>query len=61
MKDQIIRVLVYLCVVKIIDLLMKSCIEPQLEKFGMEKRTRECVGLLVEILAILGGLYLIKK
>lgn len=61
MKDQIIRVLIYLFVVKTIDLIMKSTIEPQLEKFGLKKRTRECVGLLMEIIAILAGLYLIKK
>lgn len=60
MKKQIIGVLIYLLVVKSIDLLMKSVVDLQLEKFGLKKKARQCIRLSVEILAILTGLYLLK-
>tara|TARA_R110002074_G_scaffold247205_2_gene419192 strand:- start:1020 stop:1229 length:210 start_codon:yes stop_codon:yes gene_type:complete len=60
-KKQILGVLVYLLVVKTIDLFMKGVVAPQLTKLGMGEEVRERVRLLVEISAIIGGIYVLKR
>lgn len=61
LRKQVFGVLVYLLVVKCIDLLMKSIVSPRLEKMGFSKNHSQCIRLALEITTIVLGLMVLKK
>ena len=60
MKKEVCSVLYYLATVKIIDMLSKGLVEPQLEKFGLPRRTRKCITLGLDVSIILVILLVLK-
>jgi hypothetical protein len=60
MKKEVCSVLYYLATVKIIDMLSKGLIEPQLARVGLSKRTRKCITLGLDVSIILVILLVLK-
>ena len=60
MKKEVCSVLYYLATVKIIDMVSKGLIEPELSKMGMNRRARKCITLGLDVSIILVTLIVLK-
>ena len=60
MKKEVCDVLYYLATVKIVDMVSKGVIEPQLISAGLSKRTRKCITLGLDVSIILVILIVLK-
>ena len=60
MKKEVCGVLYYLATVKIVDMISKGIIEPQLAQAGLSRRTRKCITLGLDVSIILAILIVLK-
>ena len=60
MKKEVCSVLYYLATVKIVDIVSKGVIEPQLASAGLSRRTRKCITLGLDVSIIFVILLVLK-